>query len=709
MPATVPFLQERLCWPQQALEQLKRLPHKELLARAILLLRSKQLEAAEATLLAAQQPPAPKEQIAHAWEQLAGLRISKGQLKAARDLLQRGTSIATTQQDENLLQALHLQQRKLDLLEGKKISQEEGSVPTHDCPLSQLHQIQEHCLQGDRSAIQQLLNQWPEQLSSPEALELKARLLKALDQNDAAMAVLNTLLSQSPGSAGVWQAVLELNYITGRSNGLALATAARLHPRDPVIATHGVLIELADRRPGQGRRSAFRERLLYSLGKPCPSRHQSDGNLLYAYDHTGRSDLIPTLHPSLQSRLSTSPPLHANLISQLASIGSPAYGPQAEQHAAAFPPRQATAMAPRQNRSLRVGLISPDLYYHPVGRFVQMLLSAGFGEQGELHLISTGKPPMPPLQKLAAGRTHDFASQTPEQRLERIRALQLDVAVDLAGWTGDNNGLLFASGLAPLQVNYLGYYASSGLPAMDCWLGDHSVFPEPMQEWHSERIVRLQRPFLAWKPDTSLPEGRVEVPPPPQGPITFGCFNHVRKLSAATLGLWARLLKAIPGARLALKAFTSDDPAVVALVERRMRRCGLDPTSVIWLPSPPKPEDHLRQYGLIDVALDPFPNGGCTTTCEALWMGVPVITLRGSHYVSRMATAVLQGANLPEWVARSEDDYLQIGQQAASRLTEIRNGRQQLRSHLQASPLGDASDLAVQLWQCLEVEAENVG
>jgi predicted O-linked N-acetylglucosamine transferase (SPINDLY family) len=497
--------------------------------------------------------------------------------------------------------------------------------------------------------------------------------------------------------------VLELNHLAGRSNGLALSTAWRLYPQDPGIACHRVLIQLTDRQPALARRSAFQERILHSIGKPCPSYQQSDSNLLAAYDQTGRADLTPYLHPNLQGRLTKSPPLHANFIMQLGSLSSPLYGPYAEEHARTFPSRQMVARPNRerlQNQPLKVGLLSPDFYYHPVGRFVQMLLSAGLGHQGELHLLNTGKPAMPRLQQLAGSRLHNLSQQSPEQRLEQVRQLELDVVVDLAGWTGDNNGQLLARGLAPKQVNYLGYFASSGLSSIDVWLGDDALFPDPMQEWHSEKVVRLPRPFLAWQPDEHLPEGRLAVPPAPAGPIVFGCFNHVRKLSAATLSLWARLLKAIPGARLALKAFTSDDPGVVALLQQRMQRCGLDPSTVFWLPTCPKPEDHLRQYGLIDVALDPFPNGGCTTTCEALWMGVPVISLCGSHYVSRMATAVLQGANLPEWVAQSPEHYLSLGLQAAERLPAIRAGRPALRAHLQASPLGNASDLAHHLWQC---------
>ena len=145
---------------------------------------------------------------------------------------------------------------------------------------------------------------------------------------------------------------------------------------------------------------------------------------------------------------------------------------------------------------------------------------------------------------------------------------------------------------------------------MDFWLGDRTLFPNHMQEWSSENIWRLPRCFVAWQPFDELPEGRVDVPAPPvSSDIVFGSFNHVRKLSESTLLLWGRILKAIPGSRLALKAYTSDDPGTSILLRRRMLRCGLDPDSVLWLPTTPSVEEHLQQYGLLDVALDPFPMG----------------------------------------------------------------------------------------------------
>lgn len=695
------LVQERLLWPEQALETLQSTADPELLRRALLLLRLHRLQEAEQTLISAlQRCKQAKEQIL-GLELLCSIRLRQKRYTNCAEIFDQLEVLCSKHRFE--VSSINLW-RSLLALTGTKEQQfefmPEPSWPDTN-PLEQLIDFQYLLRSNNAALITARINSWPAQLNSPEALETKALALKNLGRIEEAQQLLSQLLTRTSGSAAVWKATLEINLRKQGNTGLAMAQALRHHPRDPGILALQVVSLLEQRQPGLARRTALRERIQHSLGRSGASQQQSDANLLASYELTGRSDLLKAVHPSITTRLTASPALHANLVMQLASLGSPLYGPSVEALAATLPARQSI---PRRSQrpTLRVGLISPDFRYHPVGRFVQMLLSAGFGRQGELHLINTAATAMRHLQHLAGNRFHNLTGQPPQQQLDQVRALNLDVAIDLAGWTGENNGWIFASGLAPLQVNYLGYFASSGLPAMDVWLGDQALFPDPLCEWHSERIVRLPRPFLAWQPDTHLPEGRVAVPPPPSGPITFGSFNNSRKLSAGTLSLWGQILRSIPGARLALKAFGSDDPSLVALLQHRMASCGLDPAKVIWLPLCPSPEEHLRQYGLIDVALDPFPNGGCTTTCEALWMGVPVITLCGDHYAGRMSTAVLQGAGLSEWIAHSEADYLALAQQAAQRLSAIRSGRNQLRTHLQSSPLGDAGDLGDQLWNCLE-------
>jgi len=229
-----------------------------------------------------------------------------------------------------------------------------------------------------------------------------------------------------------------------------------------------------------------------------------------------------------------------------------------------------------------------------------------------------------------------------------------------------------------------------------------------MREWHSEQVVRLSRCFIAWQPSHQLDEASVSVASPPTSPdIRFGCFNHNRKLSDQVLRLWAQLLVAIPGSKLVLKANASSDHHTQTLLSRRMRRAGLDLERVIWLPLAATHLQHLQQYTQMDVALDSFPNGGCTTTCEALWMGVPVITLTGTHYVSRMSTAVLHGAGLGHLCASSPQHYIHLAQQLSLRLAELRANRDHWRAQVKSNPLGDAADLMQHLEQALSLLYHN--
>jgi predicted O-linked N-acetylglucosamine transferase (SPINDLY family) len=287
------------------------------------------------------------------------------------------------------------------------------------------------------------------------------------------------------------------------------------------------------------------------------------------------------------------------------------------------------------------------------------------------------------------------------EKVGAIREHGFDVAIDLSGWTGGHFALGFLSRLAPVQVNYLGYFASSGLPTMDYWLGDDVLFREPSPEWCVERRYSLSRPFIAWQPSEQLPEFCVSVTEGPVGSIRFGSFNNNRKLSDQTLRLWGDILTRVPDSRLVLKANAGEDLATQELLARRMHRCGLDPARVEWLQLTVDATDHLLQYRHMDIALDPFPNGGCTTTCEALWMGCPVITLAGMHYVSRMSAAVLEGAGLRSLVAFTELQYVQMAIEQASDLSKLRQTRQRWRDQIKTSPLGNAADLVHHLENAL--------
>jgi predicted O-linked N-acetylglucosamine transferase (SPINDLY family) len=539
----------------------------------------------------------------------------------------------------------------------------------------------------------------------PEQLRLKARVLKGQGQTSAALQLLREAALRAPQLLGLQQHLIDELVVANRYPE-ALAELRRvLH----VCGEHVSLLaqvatlKLLQRQPGLARRAA----LLHRLKSKGVSDQQSITNQLITYEQTGHSDWLAYLNASLLGE-QADPNLLANLVMQLASVESSKAKVIAgrfcdlmdrRNHQIGITTMPNTFRGPALcDRVLRVVWLSGDICDHPVGRFLLGFFQASQDCLRHRHTIvswseSERNPFHGYFQQINGVEFVNVEGVPAGMLVEKIRAFKADIVVDLAGWTAKNFGNGLLARLAPVQVNYLGYFASTGNPSIDVWLGDHQLFPEPMREWHSESILRLPRCFIAWQPPAHLPEAQVPVPSAPMGPVRFGSFNHNRKFSDCTLTLWGQMLSLIPGARLVLKATASGDEATLELLTRRMQRCGLDQQRVIWLPLVADSRDHLMQYGHIDVALDCLPNGGCTTTCEALWMGVPVITLSGNTYVSRMSTAVLHGAGLGDWCAASEAEYLALAVRQARRVDQLRTQRLQWRQQLQRSPLGDAADL----------------
>ena len=541
----------------------------------------------------------------------------------------------------------------------------------------------------------------------PERIECEAHLALLRREPSTVLAKLSPLLQAGNASVQAWDLSIHALSQLGEANAAntMLLRASTLFPYSYRLIGRRVLFSVKHRLPIEARRFALQERLHASHGWIEPDRQRSQQNLVFAYENGGRADLLCALHPSVHDE-SMSWQMAGSRALIFASLAS-SRTDDALQSAQQLLPKSSEPynknLTSSECKSLKIAFVSPDVTYHPVMRFLVMQLQHLLPDQHDRNLIITGgKADSTAGLARDLFETHgacwDIQKDSPQRQLERVRELDLDVAVDLSGWTSNSTPYLFNSRIASLQVNYLGFFASSGIPEMDYWLGDQSLFPEPMVEKSTENVWRLPRCFLAWKPFEALPEGRVSVPDPPlYADVVFGSFNHARKLSDRTLRLWGKILEALPGSRLSLKAFTSDDPGTTTLLKRRMIRSGLNPEKVVWLPTTPSPEDHLRQYGLVDIALDPFPNGGCTTSCEALWMGVPVITLTGERYVSRMSTAVLSGAALVEWIASCEQEYYALALKAADQLRDLRQSRDQLRTHLLSSPLCDASALNASL------------
>jgi predicted O-linked N-acetylglucosamine transferase (SPINDLY family) len=274
------------------------------------------------------------------------------------------------------------------------------------------------------------------------------------------------------------------------------------------------------------------------------------------------------------------------------------------------------------------------------------------------------------------------------QLAQRIRDDGIDILVDLAGHTAGNRLLMFARKPAPVQVTYLGYPTTSGLSAMDYRLSDWEVDPPGYEGLNSERLVRMARSYYCYRPYEGAPEVSA-LPARQAGHITFGSFNNLAKVSPQLLRLWARVLEAVPGSRLLLKARSLGDAGVRASLLERMQRLGIGAERVQLHGWEAQTGGQLALYAGVDIGLDTYPYNGGTTTCEALWMGVPVVTLAGGTHASRMGASLLKAAGLERLVARSEQSYVELAVELAHDREQLELLRAQMRERLRTSPLLD--------------------
>ncbi|HAC91625.1 MAG TPA: hypothetical protein DCF63_13510, partial [Planctomycetaceae bacterium] len=271
---------------------------------------------------------------------------------------------------------------------------------------------------------------------------------------------------------------------------------------------------------------------------------------------------------------------------------------------------------------------------------------------------------------------------------ERIRADRLHLCIDLSGHTGGTRLPVFALRVAPVQATWPGYPDGTGLAAMDARFTDAMADPPGEADTrHSEQLVRLPgflcQPVRREAPPVApLPAGASEF-------VTFGCFNHLAKLSDATLALWADVLRAVPRARLLVKARGLERPLAAQRLRERFHAAGGEFRNLVLEGATPDSASHLTRYGAVDVALDSIPYNGTTTTCEALWMGVPVITLPGSAFCGRMGQSILRTLEYDQWIARSQDEYVSIAAQLATQPQLIAEYRRTMRQQMLDSPLCD--------------------
>jgi predicted O-linked N-acetylglucosamine transferase (SPINDLY family) len=345
---------------------------------------------------------------------------------------------------------------------------------------------------------------------------------------------------------------------------------------------------------------------------------------------------------------------------------------------------------------LRLGYVGADLRRNPVGYFLEAVLANHDPSQVEVFLFANQAVNDDLTDRLVQHAQHwrKVIGFGDDALAKIIRDDQIDILIDLSGHTGKHRLLTFARKPAPIQATWMGYFATTGMAAIDYILADRFVIPPQEESQYVERVLRLPESYLCFTPpDVSFDKRPLEVGPLPaksRGYVTFGCFNNLTKITLDVLKVWAQILKAVPDSRLFLKYKPLADAGTRDYFRNRLSDLGIDPHRIRLEASSPRGE-LLAAYNQVDIGLDPFPFNGGTTTAEALWMGVPVVTLRGDRFVSHVGETFLTTAGQADLVTNTADEYIARTVALASDLPALAVRRARLRAELLGSPLCDGA------------------
>jgi|CXWL01.1.fsa_nt_gi predicted O-linked N-acetylglucosamine transferase (SPINDLY family) len=342
------------------------------------------------------------------------------------------------------------------------------------------------------------------------------------------------------------------------------------------------------------------------------------------------------------------------------------------------------------DRKLKIGYVSPDFRFHPVGLFFVDVLASHDKNKVEIYCYYNHSQRDKTTERIESLTDHwrDIKDLSDDQAEALIRQDGIDILVDLAGHTEANRLTLFARKPAPVQVTWLGYFDTTGLTEIDYLITDQAGVPEANREYFTEKVWYLPDTRLCFSP----PDSGIPVSPLPalkNGHITFGCFQNMSKVGDKVLVTWASILKALPGARLRWQCKQLSDQEVVKDLIQRLRQHEIDPACVTLLGSVSY-EVYLNAYSEVDIVLDTFPYPGGTTTCEALWMGVPTLTLSKDTLLSRQGASLLLAVGLNGWITTSQEDYVRKAIEYANDIARLAELRSVLREKSRNSPLFNA-------------------
>ena len=370
----------------------------------------------------------------------------------------------------------------------------------------------------------------------------------------------------------------------------------------------------------------------------------------------------------------------------------------------------------RDAARLRIGVVSGDLRKHPVGYFLESMLASLNTRRVELIAYPTVIKVDELTDRIAPyfSAWRPIVDKTDEEAAKMIEADGVHVLLDLAGHTADNRLPLFAWRPAPVQATWLGYFATTGVQQMDYLLGDRFVAPLEESVAFTETLWHMPDSYLCFSP----PAFDISVSPLPaleNGFVTFACFNKLNKMNDGVVAVWARVLHAVPGSRLLLRALQLSDAAVRSRTIARFASCGIGAERLQLEGALPRAE-LLAAYQQADIVLDPFPYPGGTTSMEALWMGLPIVTRCGESFLSHLGESIMHNAGLPDWVAAGDDEYVAIAAKKAGDLAQLAALRAGLREQVLASPLYDAprfarhfEDAMWGMWQARMAVIDNAG
>jgi predicted O-linked N-acetylglucosamine transferase (SPINDLY family) len=359
-------------------------------------------------------------------------------------------------------------------------------------------------------------------------------------------------------------------------------------------------------------------------------------------------------------------------------------------------------LAPRSldpDKRLRIAYLSPDFRTHSVAHFITPLLEAHDRAMVEVtcYATSNAEDAMTERIRQATERWRPVFRMNDDDLAALIQDDQIDILIELSGHTADNRLPMLAERVAPVQITYIGYPNTTGLASMDYRITDAVADPPGVADaWHSEKLLRIDGGFLAYSAPPFAREIPVAEPPARKaGHMTFGSFNNLAKTNEALLQSWAAILARVPNSRILLKARGLRNEGVRRrIVKAFAAHGGIAEERVCLMGHEQSAADHLQRYHDVDLALDTFPYNGTTTTCEALWMGVPVLTLQGRCHAGRVGASLLSRVGLQEFVAQNQSDYVDKAVAWAGKQEALGALRSGLRERLLASPVMDAGRLA---------------